>query len=452
MIADEVRAAHAWARQVGVHVVNLDNGATVYAEDATAPRILASNTKLVTTAAALDALGSGHQFETRVAISGRLEASVLAGDLAVIGQGDPAISGRFHDGDPYAIFNRWADELLERGVRRVAGRLLLVDGYFDDQAVHPDWPRDQLTRWYEAPVGGLSFSDNCLLVRVYPGAKAGELARVETVPSLPDYAVRVTARTTTSRRRGLIHISRALDGDAITVSGAVYHRSGPYEAWIAVRSPHEYFGRALRDALERRGIAVDGATERLPRLPEGAWETVAAWRTPIQDVVSTTNKRSQNLFAESLCKLLGRVVLGEGSWKSGVEAVSAFLARAGLAPGSYEIVDGSGLSRRNRMSAEQMTRLLAYMYRHPQSAPYLASLAYSGEQGLKWEHRLASLPYRGNVFAKTGTLNDVSTLSGYAKGRSGAVYAFAILFNGTKSNWRLERVQDAIVRAVVDRG
>jgi D-alanyl-D-alanine carboxypeptidase/D-alanyl-D-alanine-endopeptidase (penicillin-binding protein 4) len=83
---------------------------------------------------------------------------------------------------------------------------------------------------------------------------------------------------------------------------------------------------------------------------------------------------------------------------------------------------------------------------------YLRSLPHSGEDGLKWERRLARPPYRGNVFAKTGTINGVSTLSGYAKAASGRVYAFSILCNQVRSDSSAHAAQDRIVRALIDRG
>jgi D-alanyl-D-alanine carboxypeptidase/D-alanyl-D-alanine-endopeptidase (penicillin-binding protein 4) len=92
------------------------------------------------------------------------------------------------------------------------------------------------------------------------------------------------------------------------------------------------------------------------------------------------------------------------------------------------------------------------MFRHPAGKEYVRSLAYSGEPDLRWRKRLATQPYKGNVFAKTGTLSDVSSLSGYAKAKSGAVYAFSILCNRTIANWRAEQAEDAIVRAIIDHG
>jgi D-alanyl-D-alanine carboxypeptidase/D-alanyl-D-alanine-endopeptidase (penicillin-binding protein 4) len=451
-IADAVRAAKSVTRELGVHVVRLTDGTTVFSDAGDTPRILASNNKLFTTAAALDRLGPDYQFETSVMIQGAIQNGVLVGDVAVVGGADPNISGRFHAGDPYVVFRGWAAAMRALGIQRVAGRLLLVDGIFDGQHVHPDWPRDQLTRWYEAPVGGLSFSDNCILVRVYPGRRAGDPARVELVPPIPDYPLVVTATTSNSRRRSAIGVSRASDGDTLRVSGSTYYKNGPLEAWVTVRSPHEYFGYSLRDAWRREGLPIDGAIERLDRLPAGGWQKVTSFSSPLQQALEVTNKRSQNFYAESLFKLIGAKKSGQGTWRSGVDALSEFLVRVGLAPGTFQVADGSGLSRNNRFAPSQITRLLSHMFRHPAGKEYVRSLAYSGEPDLRWRKRLATDPYKGNVFAKTGTLSDVSALSGYVKAKSGAVYAFSILCNRTIANWRAEQAEDAIVRAIIDNG
>ena len=169
----QVAAAKRTAPEIGVHIVEVSTGETVYSYRADTQRIIASNTKLVTTAAALDRLGPGYFFETEVLVRGELENGVLRGDLGVLGGGDPNISGRHYQGDPLGAFREWARSLHALGIERVAGDLVLYPEPFDGQLIHPDWPRDQLTRWYEAPVAGLSFNDNCVLVKVTPASPGG---------------------------------------------------------------------------------------------------------------------------------------------------------------------------------------------------------------------------------------------------------------------------------------
>ena len=445
----EVRVAAKLAPNAGVHVVDLDTGETVYAWNPDEQRIVASNTKLFTTAAALDAFGPGYFHETRLVARGEVRGGVLEGDLGVVGDGDPNISGRHYDGDPYAVFRQWARALAERGVKRVAGDIYLDHGLFAPPEVHPDWPRDQLTSWYEAPVDALSFSDNCVLVRVWPGRQAGRPALVETVPPAPVFSVVNNATTSAERRRH--HVNVARQGNVLTVSGRMWQGSGPLETWVTVPDPAEYFGLALEDALAEEGIEVTGRPHKVERLPGDVWERVAVHRTDLLTSVMVTNKRSQNFYAESLLKLLAAKRCGEGSWREGVRAVEEFLETVGIPRGSYKMADGSGMSRGNRFTPRQVTRLLRHMFFHPTGREFAQSMPYGGEEVGSWDKRLATPPYRGNVFAKTGTLSDVSALSGYAKAVSGKAYAFSILCNraGVAD---AKRFQDRIVMALVDNG
>ena len=451
-LSEAVAAARRLAPATGVHVMDLERGATVFSLEADTPRILASNTKLVTAAAALELLGPGYQFKTPVLARGAVAGGWLRGDLAVVGGGDPNISGRHHDGDPLAIFRGWAAELRRRGIRRIEGDVYLVHGRFEPPRVHPDWPRDQLDRWYEAPVEALSFSDNAVLVRVAPGAAPGQPARVETVPDLPLFSFDNRAGTTTSRRRHWVAIDRIDGSNRLRVAGAVLRRAEPVESWIAVADPLAYFGAALREALAEEGVAVSGEMRPVSELPAGPWRRVAEHRSDLLTTIEVVLKRSQNFYAESLLKVLGAELCGEGSWQAGLEVLVEYLDGIGIPHGGYQLADGSGMSRGNRMSPRQLSWLLGYMHRRPLGREFIRSLSYSGEPEHNWERRLSEPPYRGNVVAKTGGLNGVSTLSGYAKATSGRVYAFSILMNGAGERWRAKRAQDRILRVLVDLG
>jgi D-alanyl-D-alanine carboxypeptidase/D-alanyl-D-alanine-endopeptidase (penicillin-binding protein 4) len=445
----QVRSALQGTSALGVHVIDLRSGGTVYAYAPDELRILASNTKLFTTAAALDALGPGHLYETRFLLRGAVRDGVLQGDLGVVGGGDPNISGRTFDGDSFALFREWAQSLRERGIRKVSGDVYLEHGLFSGPQVHPDWPREQLSSWYEAPVDALSFNDNCILVRVGPGA-GGRKPWVEMVPPVPLLRVDVTARTVSSRRSHRVAVSR--DGDLLRVSGAVWSGAGPFETWVTVPDPVRYFGAGMVAALRGEGIAVDGRLRPVVQLPGPVWERVSTFRSDLLTALRVTNKRSQNFYAESLLKLLAAERCGEGSWPAGVRAVEDFLAGVGIPRGSFRMTDGSGMSRGNRFTPRQVTLLLRYMDRHPAGAEFAQSLPYGGEDNGSWSRRLASPPYRGNVFAKTGTLSGVSALSGYAKGVSGQTYAFAIVTNRTPGAWAAKQAEDRIVKALIDHG
>jgi D-alanyl-D-alanine carboxypeptidase/D-alanyl-D-alanine-endopeptidase (penicillin-binding protein 4) len=405
----------------------------------------------LTTAAALEALGPGFLFETRLVMRGPLgEGGVLQGDLGVVGGGDPNISGRNFDGDSLAVFRGWARELKRRGVRRVTGDLYLASGLFEPLLIHPDWPRGQLDSWYEAPIAALSFSDNCALVRVSPGARAGLPVRVETVPSVGLFRLDSSAKTVASRKGQKLAISRS--GDLLHVGGSMAVNSGAFETWVTVPDPVTYFGTALATALAEEGIAVDGRLHPVEQLPGQVWDRVATFRSDLVSTVRVTLKHSQNFYAESLVKQLGAKSCGEGSWRQGVRAVAEFLIGIGVPPGSFTMVDGSGMSRENRFAPRHLTTLLRYMFYRPEGDEFARSLPYAGEDMGSWKRRLARPPYAGNVSAKTGTLDGVSALSGYAKSVSGHFYAFSILLNRIRGGFDAHRAQDRIVMALIDNG
>lgn len=452
VLEEPIRGASRVAREIGVHVVDVVTGETVVAVEPDRPRIAASNTKLFTTAAALDALGPEYLFETHVMVRGYRVGRSLLGDLGVVAGGDPNISGRHHGGDPLAVFRKWASAIKAQQVDAISGDLYLANGLFDDQRVHPDWPRDQLHRWYEAPVDALSFSDNCVLVRVLPGAAPGRPAKVELVPDVSILTVRNIAGTTSSARRHAVNVFRAPDSDEILVSGDVYRNAEPVEAWVTVPDPQRYFGAALRKALADEGVALDGEVVPVGNLPAGRWRPLTVHRSDLLSTIEVINHRSQNFYAESLLKLLGAEICTDGSWQSGREVVADFLEGVGIPASSYRMEDGSGMSRNNLFTPRQLTRLLVHMYHHPLSAEFIESLPPSGSDNGRWDERLAQPPYAGNVRAKTGTLRAVSALSGYARGLSGKMYAFSILQNRASSAWDARRTQDRIIRALIDHG
>jgi D-alanyl-D-alanine carboxypeptidase/D-alanyl-D-alanine-endopeptidase (penicillin-binding protein 4) len=432
---------------LGVHIVDLASGDTVYAYNADEPRMIASNSKLFTTAAALDTLGAGYLFETRFVSRGVVRDGVLEGDLGVIGGGDPHISGRDFGGDSYGAFRPWAAALRERGVRKVQGDLWLAHGLFEPLRIHPDWPREQLTRWYEAPVDALSFNDDCIMVRVTP-SRTGGMAKVELIPDLPVVRIDNSAHTTNNRRAQRLIVART--DDTIVVRGAVWQGSGPSDTWVTVPDPVDYFGRALKAALAEEGIEVTGGLHQVPQLPGAVWERVAVHRSDLVSVIDVTNKRSQNYYAETLAKKIGATRCQEGSWREGVRAIREFAVNLGIPANSFTMADGSGMSRDNRFPPRALTTLLRHMYYHPAGREFAESLPYGGEDNGHWKYRFGVPPYRGNVLAKTGTLEAVSALSGYAKAVSGKSYAFSLLFNRVGGD--AHGAQDRIVMALIDNG
>ena len=178
-------------------------------------------------------------------------------------------------------------------------------------------------------------------------------------------------------------------------------------------------------------------------------------RTPLQDILTRAGKDSQNLFAECLLKRAGYArarragqVDARGSWKSGGEAVFALLYRAGIDSHGLSVADGSGLSRDNTCTANQLAELLGWEYSQPTGVVLTQSLATAGVDG-SLKKRLKNSDSR--VHAKTGTMKGVRALAGYIDGESGPRYAFAVMFNGYKRTAApYKEIQDRVCRILAD--
>lgn len=410
--------------------------------------ILASTTKLFTTAAALDRLGPGYRFRTTLLQDGELLADgTLAGRLVLRGGGDPAISGRLYENDPWAVFRPWAAALSGRGIRSIRDGLLLDTSFFDDEKTHSDWPSAQDQNWYQAPVSALSYNDNVVLVRVTGAPRPGGRAALGFYPAHP-YLMSVGGHVATLGGSGAnVGVSRRAGSTRVYATGTV----GARRSWagaVTVAEPPLYLASAFTKVLGEEGISV-GRTPEVRTAPPATGKSLPVLHvheTPILPVLSVCNKRSQSFYAEQVLKTLGAERRGIGSWKGGLAEVEVFLRSLGLDPSRYRIADGSGRSRENRSSASaylDFLQALATRWKYfPQFEP---TLAVSGDMDGSLRHRMLGPDTRGRVFAKTGNVAGVVTLAGYLEARSGQRYAFVLLANGGCGEGRGHAWQDRIL-------
>jgi D-alanyl-D-alanine carboxypeptidase/D-alanyl-D-alanine-endopeptidase (penicillin-binding protein 4) len=435
--------------KVGIAIYDTSSGGYLYRRNLTSEFILASNTKLFVTACALARLGPKYQFETILYYRGEISKDgVLKGDLGVVGGGDPNISGRFHGGDPTAIFKAWAEKLKGVGIKIVRGDLVLDDSLFDDQFILPDWRRFDLSRWWVAPVGALSFNDNCVDVVVEGGRVAGKKARIKLSP--PTRYVTIINRTEVVTGRSLRPISfdRYRGTNKIVIRGQI--KKGRKVLFsVAIKDPCLYFGTVLRETLAQQGITVKGRSLGGRIQPQG-WIRLASFSSDLARTITVTNRMSQNFYAEMLVKLLGARFGQKGSTEEGLKVIKGFLEGIGL--GHVSLGDGCGLSRSNKAAPGQLVRLLLYMLRHRYSQEFLRSLAISGDNEGSLRKRLRDRYLRGKVMAKTGHIKGVNALSGFIRKGQGVRLIFSILINdpqSTASNGN--RFQDEVLRLLVSR-
>jgi len=442
---------------MSLRVVELPRGRVLYSYNSEEPLSVASNAKIVTTAAALDLLGPDFELSTTLVATGDIKNGVLYGDLVIVGKGDPSISEHWNGGDVMAPLRKFAREVKACGVRTVNGDLIADDFYFDREFWCASWPDNQWIHWYEAPVGALAFNDNCVDVTVGPGPSPGAPAVITLYPDVGYISftnkIRTTASLQTHRSRGYGFYRNKLE-NAVTARGWYYLKAEPVKSNFTIYDPSLYLATALKKALSDEGVSVNGDIRRMRAAEAGAVEggrVIAVNRVSVAEVVKHCNLNSQNLYSEMLLKTLGREIEGEGSFSGGARAIARFLEEVGIRPGEYTVADGSGLSRETRFSAMALTRILQHMYTHPAVKSFRDSLPLSGYTG-SLAGRLAESHYAGRVRAKTGYILRVSSLSGYALAANGKTLAFSMVFNDFKGSNRytVKPVQDEICRLLVD--
>jgi D-alanyl-D-alanine carboxypeptidase/D-alanyl-D-alanine-endopeptidase (penicillin-binding protein 4) len=407
--------------RVGVHVVSLDTGEVVFAAEERELLNPASNVKLVTSAAVLARLGPEFRFTTEFSCAPAL-AKGSCETLYVKGKGDPSL----HTERLYGI----AGELLHRGVRQVKN-IVVDDTYFDEQRDGPGWDQERTDKPYLAPAGALSVNQNAVAIYVSAGESERAKARVELEPASDFFKIEnevVTARRKSRRRVTLVSLP---DGrqQRIVVSGRLPVGRETSVFYKKIHNPPMYAGETLKAVLKERGIAVKGPVSA-GAVPPGAAAMFTSYSRPLAEIVRELNKFSSNFIAEQLLKTLGAELRGApGSWAKGVDAVEEYLAELGIPRGSYVMKNGSGLNDVNRFSAAQMTAVLAAVYDKSGYFPeYAASLGVAARDGTV-RSRLEGTAAAGRLRAKTGTLENVTALSGYVRLASGESYAYSILVN-----------------------
>jgi D-alanyl-D-alanine carboxypeptidase/D-alanyl-D-alanine-endopeptidase (penicillin-binding protein 4) len=434
----------------GVEVRSLSTGRALLSRNATQAFRPASTMKLVTTAAALDALGPEATLRTTVETAGRLDAlGRVLGDVYLVGRGDPQIGSRATPGRPAGVFEEMAAALAAAGVKRVEGRLVGHEGAFSGDRRGGDWTWEDLAWGYATEVSALAFEDNVVVLRLAPGEREGDPAVLDLWPPCDTLAIRTTVATGTAGQPDSVRLEREPGSNVVTLSGSV-PLGGEWRGELAVADPARHAAAAFAAALAGRGIRVRGpVVSSREALPEGARVLAAHESPPLADLVRAVNKESQNLHAEMLLRVVGMKQKGEGSEAQGHEAVVAFLDRLGVPHDGWRMTDGSGLARTDLVTPRGLVALLAAMDRHPAAAAFRASLPIAGRDGTL-EKRMRGTAAEGNVTAKTGTLALVNALAGYVTTRGGERLAFALFVNNHAGRGReAVKALDKIAAALV---
>jgi serine-type D-Ala-D-Ala carboxypeptidase/endopeptidase (penicillin-binding protein 4) len=435
----------------GVVVRSQATGEVLYSRNAGKMFVPASNMKLVTGAAALEALGPAYRYRTAVAATGPVQGGELRGDLVVVGGGDPTISARFGGGDARAVFRAWADSLRTRGVTRVTGRLIGDDDAYDDVPLGRGWAWDDADAGYSAEISALELNEGVVGVLVRRGASEGAPAVVVLSP--PTAYTPVVNRTTTAAPGAAADVEAVRQplGPGIVVSGRVPADTTAVTTEVAVRNNTLYFVTVLWETLAAAGIQVLGEAvdvDSLAAKPASTDTLFVHASPPLAEILPAFLKPSQNQIGELLLKTLGRELRGMGTAGAGVAVIDSLARLWNLPPRRLAQADGSGLSRYNLVAPELLIALLEHMRRSPNRDVFHAALPVAGVDGTL-AGRMRGTPLQGNVHAKTGTLSGVRALSGYLATAAGEPVVFSMIVNHhTLSSRDADRLAEAALLRV----
>ncbi|HWK12624.1 MAG TPA: D-alanyl-D-alanine carboxypeptidase/D-alanyl-D-alanine-endopeptidase [Vicinamibacterales bacterium] len=429
---DRVFGAPAMAQGLwGVEIKSLDSGRVLYALNPRKLMMPASNMKIVTLATAARSLGWDFRFTTTLETAAAIENGALTGDLIVRGSGDPTINSR--DQRAAKVFDDWALALRGLGITRIDGNIVGDDNAFDDEGLGAGWAWDYLQYGYAAPVGALQYNEDVAALTISAGASPGAPA----VAALASGAgLRLVNRAYTGEPASEVTIdyTRRLDAPVLEISGSIPAGAAPITRDVAVVNPTIFFAQALKDGLTARGIAVAGTAvdaDDQMNLPAPATRRalVQTQSPPLRDIATTMMKVSENLYAETLLKASAAAKGGLGTTAGGRLVTRDVLAGWGIPDSSYIQVDGSGLSRYDYVTAEMLVGILEHAYREPAlHDAFVATLPIAGRDGTM-RSRLKNTRGEANATAKTGSIANVRTLSGYVRTRDGETLVFSMLAN-----------------------
>ena len=481
-VAAVLSQANAEKLNWGIAIADRSTGQSLFELNADHFFTPASNAKVVTTALALADLGSDFRFRTTLESAAAPGSDGrLAGDLVLVGRGDPDLSNRRFPfaghadraGPVEKVLAELVDQAVAKGLREIDGDIVADDSYYPYDPYPAGWSSGDLFFTFGAPVSAICYNDNTIFVTIGPGAHLGDPAVVTTEPEAARSAFASDITTGLADTAPDFAVVRVPGANFILLRGAIGIGRTPTRLDIAMTAPAETAALSLKQLLEMHGVRITGAARahhgpppysnaagepilHMPPEPTSAVlnanPAVLAEHIsqPLLETVRFTNKMSHNLHAELLLRAVGQERLGVGSTAAGLKMEREFLRAAGVADGDILLNDGSGLARDDLVTPRGMVALLQYAARQPWGSDFHSTLPIAGSDGTL-EGRMTGTAASGLIQAKTGEIDHVRGLSGYATTLRGESLVFSIFYNNNPQHGLGTAAPvDAIANAMVE--
>lgn len=418
----------------------------------------ASNMKLISTGTALHALGSDYRYETRLCYEGSIIEGVLMGDLYIIGGGDPTIASKDSIAVPVEhTFALWERAIRDVGIKEIDGRVIGTSGdFFPGMIEEPSWMWNDIGTYYGAGITGLMFYENMQSFDVTAGAAPGEPVSIApSYPEAPWMEFRYDCSTGKAGTGDQLYMYTSDLAPVAEVRGTFAVDRKPKRVDCSNKYPELTCAHHFTKWLREHGIACtqEASDTRLndAMIPDSLANIGSTKSPSLKRIAYETNHISNNLYAETLLRTLGREMKMEGSYDSSYVAVRNVLKDLKVDTSrGISIRDGSGLSRQNLVSPDFFCRYLLSMMDSPVFEDFVESLPSPGGNGtLAYNMKNHPAEMKARIKAKSGSMNGVRCYSGYIIPREGCkdeTIVFSIMVNNcTAPTWKVRPLMDKIM-------
>lgn len=435
----------------GISIRSTTTGDILYSYNGETSLTPASSFKLFTATAALATLGQNYTYLTEVSTDGKWnEKGVVKGNLYLKGRGDPTLTVK--------DLNILAKQLRKKGIRTIAGDVIADDTWYDKVRYSIDLPWSDESAYYGAQISALTVSPDkdydagTMIVQVIP-SKKGKKPKTTLSPNTDYMVIHNKSITTEPGSNETLKITRGHGKNELVIEGTIPEDGSITKEWISVWDPTKYTVDLFKKELEREGIHVKGDCY-IGKAPDKTLEIVSHKSEPLSEILIPFLKLSNNTIAEMLVKEMGKVTQNLGSWEAGLETEKRTLTQLGINIHNMVFRDGSGISHLNTTQANTITQLLYRAQLQDWFPVFYKALPVAGEKekliGGTLRNRMTSPPLKHKVIAKTGTLTNVSSISGYMQTKSGENVIFSIVLNHLQNDEEGKIVENKILSIMLN--
>ena len=423
---------------VGIKLINVKSGESVFEYNANKLMIPASTLKIVTSAAALEILGADYRFKTQIGFIGELyENKELNGDLVIMGGGDPTLGSMYFSNSTSNtnFISYWVQKIKAAGIRKISGDIVLDASIYDSEKVPSTWIWGDIGNYYGAGASAFTCYDNLFRITFKSPERAGELTEIiSTYPKIEGLEISNEVVSSEINSDRAYVFGSPLDKKRV-ISGTIPKGKNAFMIKAAVHRPEEILAEELLLKLAQGGIFISGKI-KFQKTDKTKFQTIYIHESPtLAEIVEVLNHESVNLFAEHLVKQIAAEKSGLGNREKGIELITEFWKSKGIFDDNFFMEDGSGLSHFNAISPNQISSILVFMAQKSlKSEAFFNSLPNAGSGTLSG-FNTEFFPMN-TLKAKSGSMSRVRCYAGYLETDSANKIAFSIMFNhfsGTNS-------------------